>query len=120
QARADGRQRKAEFARGSEQISNGMIQCNGRAKRRVRLAVSDIDTASAAKLNPAVALKLAIPGAYGVWMQPKPTRQIPDAWQALSGSEVAAEDPQNDLRCKLLADGDVSSARKPELHDEVS
>ena len=69
-----------------------MIQGNGRAKRRVRLAVPDIDTASAPEFNPAVALQLAIPGAYSVWMQAKAARQIPDAWEALSGSEVAARE----------------------------
>lgn len=69
-----------------------------------------------AKFDPAIALQLAIPGAYGIGMQAKAARQIPDAWEALSRGEVATENPQNDLGRQLLADGYVSLARKPELH----
>lgn len=53
-------------------------------------------------------------------MQLEPPRQFPSAGQALSGREVAAQDPQNDLGDELFADADFACAIEPELHSLLS
>jgi hypothetical protein len=43
-------------------------------------------------------------------------RQFPCAGQALSGSQIVAQNTQNDLSHQLFADADPAVMGKPELH----
>jgi hypothetical protein len=50
----------------------------------------------------------------------KASRQFPRARQALTRSEVVAQNAKNDLSHKLFANADFASARKPKLHGRLS
>jgi hypothetical protein len=47
-------------------------------------------------------------------------RQFPCAGQALSGSQIVAQNTQNDLSHQLFADADPAVMGKPELHAAIS
>jgi hypothetical protein len=50
-------------------------------------------------------------------MKTKPPRQFSRAWQTLAGSQVVAQDAQNDLGHQLFADRNFTSPGEPELHE---
>jgi hypothetical protein len=52
-------------------------------------------------------------------MQVKAPGQFPRAGQALAWREVVAQNAENDLRDKLLANADFTSTRKPKLHGRL-
>jgi hypothetical protein len=73
-----------------------------------------------AKLNPSLSFELAVSGADCVGMKTKLPREFPRTWQALTCGQIVAEDPENNLRYELFADGNVAAAGEPELHGASS
>jgi hypothetical protein len=66
------------------------------------------------------AFELTVCGADGVGMEAEAPRQFARAGQALAGSQIVAEDGQNNLSHELFANGDFAAARKRELHAGLS
>src|ERR1700681_2585831 len=73
-----------------------------------------------AKLNPPLPFELAVAGTDGIGMKTEAACQFSCARQALPWREVVAEDPENNLRYELFADGNFAAAGKPKLHDGLS
>src|ERR1700676_2039584 len=73
-----------------------------------------------AKLNPPLPFEWAVACTDCVGMKTEAPRQVSRAGQALPRREVIAEDPKNNLRHELFADGNFAAAGKPELHDGLS
>src|SRR6202790_3011956 len=73
-----------------------------------------------AKLNPPLPFEWAVACTDCVGMKTEAPRQLSRAGQALPRREVIAEDPKNNLRHELFADGNFAAAGKPELHDGLS
>ena len=67
-----------------------------------------------------LSLQFPVTGAHCIRVKAKPTCQFPCAGQALSGSQVVAQNTQNDLSHELFADADLAVMGKPELHAAIS
>jgi len=77
--------------------------------RRFGLLAAHVDPATVAELDPLFLFELAVAGTDRVGMKTEAPRQFSGAGQALPRSQVVAEDPQDDLRHQLFADGDFTS-----------
>jgi hypothetical protein len=72
------------------------------------------------EFHPMLSLQLPITGADRFRVKAKPARQFSCAGQALSGSQIVAQNAQNDLSHQLFADADLAVMGKPELHAAIS
>src|SRR5437899_11934959 len=91
--------------------------------RRLRFhffGFSHVDATTLAEFNPVLVCKLAITGADGIGMKMEASRQFARTREPLSGSQIAAEDTQNDLGNELVANADFAGAGEPEAHAGVS
>ena len=110
------RKRDAELSCRAKEARDHLIERQGRCRRYLWLAGTNVNAAAAAELNPAIALELAISRADCVGVEMKAPGQIASAGQTLARLEVVAQDAKDDLRDQLFADGDFTAAGKPELH----
>ena len=89
--------RCADSARGAKEACNHLVKCQRRRQRDLWFALPDVDTAAMTEFHPTLSLQLPVTGADCIRVKAKPTRQFPCAGQALSGSQIVAQNTQNDL-----------------------
>lgn len=116
ETRLNASERHAQLAGRAEKICNQLVESELRGRRALRLALSNVDAASASEFNPAAFLQLPVGGAHGIGMQAESPREFARAGQSLLGSKLVAQNAENYLRHELLPDGHFAVARKPESH----
>ena len=114
-AGADGRRGQAELADCAEEAGDMLIENLLRGGGRLRVC-PDINTAAMTPLGPAFPLQLAVTCAYGVGVDGKAAGQFTRAGQTVAGTQVAAENGQDDLGNELAIDGDFTAGGEPEPH----
>src|SRR5215472_12279547 len=113
------RQRDSGFARAAKKIGDQLVEFErGGTPGRIRAA--NIDATALVEFHPFPLLQLAITRTHGVGVQVETTRHFARARQSLPRLQFTAQNSENDLGLKLIANADFASTREPELHGELS
>lgn len=97
-----------------------LIQGKLRRLRSHFFGFSHIDAAAFAELHPVLVCELAVTGADRTGMKMEASRQFARTGEPLFGSQITAEDVQNDLGHELVANTDFAGAGEPEARAGVS
>src|SRR5882672_152856 len=95
-------QRESTFVRSLEKLSDQLIELKLAVQLSFTVQLAYINAAAFAKLDPTVALQLAIGGADRVCMDTKPSRQLARAGRLLPDLQITANYAKSDLRDQLL------------------
>ena len=86
----------------------------------VRLQRPNVESTTAAQLEPTLFQKIVIGGADGVGMNLVAARDGADARQFVAGRQIVAQNPKQDLAHQLLANRKLAVLGDPESHVALS
>src|SRR5262249_23703808 len=107
------------FARAAKKIGNQLVEFE-RGGTLGGILAANIHATAFVEFHPFPLLQLSISRTHGVGVQVETTRQFAGARQSLPRSQFTAQNSENDLGLKLIANADFASTTEPELHGELS